>query len=544
MRFILDGEVHTARVSSPTRTVLQYLREDLARTGTKEGCAEGDCGACTVVVAEPNKRGLRFRAMNACIQFLPTLDGKALYTVESLKDRQTGAMHPVQQAMADGHSAQCGFCTPGFVMSLFALYKTDTAPNRMAINDALAGNLCRCTGYRPIVDAALKMRELGIAISETQRNVITSPAGVAGSAATEASLRTRLDGLARRGTLSIKTVHGTFHAPRSLAAFIRLRRAYPEARILAGGTDVGLWVTKQYRDLGNLLYIGNVAALQKSVVRGGAIDIGAAVSLTDAFTAIEQHIPAMRELMRRFASPPIRNAGTLVGNIANGSPIGDSMPALMALGATLILASASVPPSRPTPLLPSPPTPLPMVGEGSVVILPRGQEVDRRVGEGSVHRREIALEDYYLGYQKTALRSGELVERVRIPIPGAGISFATYKISKRFDQDISSVCAAFAFEIADGTVRAARAAFGGMAATPKRAAHCEGALTGNAWTEATCEAAAFALASDFSPLSDMRASASYRLRVAQNLLRKVFIESTGRMGTAPTRLYDLSEVPA
>ncbi len=518
VQFILDGEVHTARVSSPTRTVLQYLREDLARTGTKEGCAEGDCGACTVVVAEPNKRGLRFRAMNACIQFLPTLDGKALYTVESLKNRQTGAMHPVQQAMADGHGAQCGFCTPGFVMSLFALYKTDTAPNRMAINDALAGNLCRCTGYRPIVDAALKMRELGIAISEIQRDVITSPAGVAGSAATEASLRTRMDGLARRGTLSIKTVHGTFYAPRSLAALVRLRRAYPDARILAGGTDVGLWVTKQYRDLGDLLYIGNVAALQKIVVRGGAIDIGAAVSLTDAFTAIEQHIPAMRELMRRFASPPIRNAGTLVGNIANGSPIGDSMPALIALGATLILASASV--------APSPPTTLPMVGEGSV------------------HRREIALEDYYLGYQKTALRFGELVERVRIPIPGAGISFATYKISKRFDQDISSVCAAFAFEIAGGTVRAARVAFGGMAVTPKRAAHCEVALTGNAWTEATCEAAALALASDFSPLSDMRASASYRLRVAQNLLRKAFIESTGRMGTAPTRLYDLSEVPA
>ncbi|MFM9886103.1 MAG: 2Fe-2S iron-sulfur cluster-binding protein, partial [Burkholderiales bacterium] len=215
VRFILDGEVHAARVSSPTRTLLQYLREDLARTGTKEGCAEGDCGACTVVVGEPDKRGLRFRAVNACIQFLPTLDGKALYTVESLKNRQTGALHPVQQAMADGHGAQCGFCTPGFVMSLFALYKTEAAPNRIAINDALAGNLCRCTGYRPIVDAAVKMRELGIAIPETQRDVITAPAGTAGSAATEGSLRIQLNGLARRGTLSIKTAHGTFHAPRS-----------------------------------------------------------------------------------------------------------------------------------------------------------------------------------------------------------------------------------------------------------------------------------------------------------------------------------------
>ncbi len=506
---ILDGKVHTARVTSPTRTLLQYLREELARTGTKEGCAEGDCGACTVVIAELHDRGLRFRAVNACIQFLPTLDGKALFTVESLKNRQTGAMHPVQQAMADGHAAQCGFCTPGFVMSLFALYKSDAAPDRATINDALAGNLCRCTGYRPIVDAAVKMRELGIAIPETQRDVITAPAGAAGSMATEASLRTRLDGLARRSTLSIKTAHGTFHAPRSVAALARLRRTYPEARILAGGTDVGLWVTKQHRDLGDLLYIGEVSALQKVVVRGGEIDIGAAVSLTDAFSAIERHIPAMRELMRRFASPPIRNAGTLVGNIANGSPIGDSMPALIALGATLILASAS------------------------------SDSKDR-----TIIRREIALEDFYLAYQKTALRSDELIERVRIPIPGAGLSLATYKISKRFDQDIASVCAAFAFEVVDGTVRAARVAFGGMAATPKRAARCEAALSARAWTEATCEAAAHALAGDFSPLSDMRASASYRLRVAQNLLRKFFIESTGRMGAAPTRLYDLSEVPA
>ncbi|MFN0305368.1 MAG: xanthine dehydrogenase small subunit [Burkholderiales bacterium] len=518
VRFILDGEVHTARVTSPTRTLLQYLREDLARIGTKEGCAEGDCGACTVVIAERHDPGLRFRAVNACIQFLPTLDGKALFTVESLKDRQTGALHPVQQAMADGHGAQCGFCTPGFVMSLFALYKSDAAPDRTAINDALAGNLCRCTGYRPIVDAAIKMRELGNAIPENQRDVTTAPAGAAGSIATEASLRTQLEGLARRGTLRIKTAHGTFHAPRSVAALARLRHTYPETRILAGGTDVGLWVTKQLRDLGDLLYIGEVSALQKVVVRGGAIDIGAAVSLTDAFAAIERHIPAMRELMRRFASPPIRNAGTLVGNIANGSPIGDSMPALMALGAKLILASASAPPS--------PPTPLPMVGEGRV------------------HRREVALEDFYLAYQKTALQSGELVERVVTPIPSATLKFATYKISKRFDQDISSVCAAFALEVVGGTVRVARVAFGGMAATPKRAARCEAALISYDWTEATCEAAAHALASDFSPLSDMRASASYRLRVAQNLLRKFFVESTGRIGAVPTRLYDFSEAPA
>ncbi len=502
VRFILDGAVHTAKVSSPTRTVLQYLREDLERTGTKEGCAEGDCGACTVVVAEPNEGGLQFRAVNACIQFLPVLEGKALFTVESLKNRQSGAMHPVQQAMADGHGAQCGFCTPGFVMSLFALYKTDGAPDRATINDALAGNLCRCTGYRPIVDAALQMQVLGSSIPAAERDVVTAPAG---ATRPHAKLLATLAGIARRSTLHFTTPEGSFHAPRSLRALAKLRRQLPGARLLAGGTDVGLWVTKQYRDLGDLLYIGNVAALRKIVVRGGVLDIGASVSLTDAFAAIERHIPAMRELMRRFASPPIRNAGTLGGNIANGSPIGDSMPPLIALGATVILA----------------------------------MEV-----KGRIERRELALEAFYLAYQKTALRPAEFVERVRIPVPAAGLQFATYKISKRFDQDIAAVCAAFALEIEGGAIHSARVAFGGLAATPKRAADCEAVLTGAAWTAATCEAAANALAKDFSPLSDMRASATYRMRVAQNLLRKFHLETSGALGPAPSRLYDLIEVPA
>ncbi len=499
-RFILDGEVHAAPVASPVRTVLQYLREDLGRSGTKEGCAEGDCGACTVVVAEAHEETLRFRAVNACIQFLPTLDGKALFTVESLKDRTTGVMHPVQQAMADGHGAQCGFCTPGFVMSLFALYKSNPAPDRTTINDALAGNLCRCTGYRPIVDAAIKMHALGAAIPSAERTVVNAPAGTKRS---EAKLIASINGLAPRSAITTPT--GTFHAPRSVAALATLRAALPKARILAGGTDVGLWVTKQYRALGDLLYLGNVAALAKITVRSRSIDIGAAVSLTDAFHAIEAHIPAMRELMRRFASPPIRNAGTLVGNIANGSPIGDSMPPLIALGATVILAMAV---------------------------------------KGRVQRRELALEDFYLAYQQTALKPKEFVERVRIPIPPGQQLFATYKISKRFDQDISAVCAAFALDVSDGAIRAARVAFGGMAATPKRALQCERVLIGANWTAATCEAAALALAQDFAPLSDMRASAGYRLQVAQNLLRKFHLETIGALGAAPSRLYDFTHIPA
>jgi xanthine dehydrogenase small subunit len=514
VRFVLDGEVHAAPVSSPTRTVLQYLREDLARVGTKEGCAEGDCGACTVVIAETHEGSLRFLAVNACIQFLPTLGGKALFTVESLKNRTTGVMHPVQQAMADGHGAQCGFCTPGFVMSLFALYKNNPTPDRTTINDALAGNLCRCTGYRPIVDAAVNMAALGAAIPASDRNIVTAPAG---AKRLEAKLIAQLKGLAPKSAFT--TPAGTFHAPRSVAALAKLRSTYPKARMLAGGTDVGLWVTKQYRELGDLLYIGNVPALAKITVRARGIEIGAAVSLTEAFQAIEAHIPAMRELMRRFASPPIRNAGTLVGNIANGSPIGDSMPALIALGATVVLTSAAV--SR----RPSPPAPR------------------AKVGEGRLERRQIALEDFYLAYQKTALQPREFVERVSIPIPPSQWQFATYKISKRFDQDIASVCAAFALDVADGVIRSARVAFGGMAATPKRAPQCEGVLIGSSWTQATCKAAVLALAKDFSPLTDMRASAAYRLQVAQNLLRKFHLESTGALGSAPSRLYDLTQVP-
>ncbi|MCU0257057.1 MAG: 2Fe-2S iron-sulfur cluster-binding protein, partial [Vicinamibacterales bacterium] len=303
VRFVLDGEIREVRSVQPTRTVLQYLREDLGRVGTKEGCAEGDCGACTVVVADPDGDGLRYRAVNACIQFLPTLDGRALFTVDSLK--RGDALHPVQQAMADGHGSQCGFCTPGFVMSLFALYKSQPAPDRAAINDALAGNLCRCTGYRPIVDAARAMYDLGRRIPAAEHDHLTAPAGASSTAATVAERRLveQLRALRRPEGLSMRHAEGAFHAPRSLAGFARLREAHPDARILAGGTDVGLWVTKQHRALGDILYIGNVAELAGVQIRDGAIDIGAAVPLTDTHAVLAEHYPDWDEMMRRFASP-------------------------------------------------------------------------------------------------------------------------------------------------------------------------------------------------------------------------------------------------
>jgi xanthine dehydrogenase small subunit len=503
VRYLLDGEVRAVEVASPTRTVLQHLREDLGRTGTKEGCAEGDCGACTVVLAELAGAGLRYRAINSCIQFLPTLDGRALLTVESLRNPSTGALHPVQQAMADGHGSQCGFCTPGFVMSLFALYKHQAAPDRTQINDALAGNLCRCTGYRPIVDAAETMYSLGRAIPDADRDWMTAPAGAGSKAAakSEAVLRRKLQALERSTSLALTHETGAFHSPRTLAELARLRQRLPGARILAGGTDVGLWVTKQHRDLGDILYVGNVTELERIKTSARSFDLGAAVPLTDAFAALEREYPELREVVRRFASPPIRNAGTLGGNIANASPIGDSMPPLIALGARVVLRKGAA-------------------------------------------RRELSLEQLYVAYQRTALRPGEFVERILVPRRRPGLCFATYKISKRFDQDISAVCAAFAVTLEGRTVRSARVAYGGMAATPRRASACEAALAGRPWDEATREKAAAALAEDYSPISDMRASAAYRLAVAQNLLRKFQWETSGALGARPSRLYGLAGVPA
>jgi xanthine dehydrogenase small subunit len=503
LRYLLDGEVRTLATVEPTRTVLQHLREDLGRTGTKEGCAEGDCGACTVVLAELHGRRVRYRAINSCIQFVATLDGKALVTVESLKNRRRASLHPVQQAMADGHGSQCGFCTPGFVMSLFALYKTDPAPDRPRVNDALAGNLCRCTGYRPIVDAAQAMYGLGRTIPQRDQDWVSAPAGSRSkaAAASEARLAQGLRALRRRASLTLRHPAGAFHSPRTLAELATLRRRLPEARIVAGGTDLGLWVTKQHRSLGDVIFIGNVAELQRVATSPRWIEIGAAASLTDAFGVIERAYPELREVLRRFASPPIRNAGTLAGNVANGSPIGDSMPPLIALGARVVLRKGAA-------------------------------------------RRELPLEDFYLAYQKTALRPGEFVERVRVPLRRSELRTACYKISKRFDQDIAAVCAAFALVIQAGTIRSARVAFGGMAATPKRATACELALAGQPWTAATCERAAAALATDYAPLTDMRASAAYRLTVAQNLLRKFHLETSGALAGAPSRLYDLAAVPA
>ncbi|MCC2954162.1 xanthine dehydrogenase small subunit [Massilia sp. IC2-477] len=465
IRFYYRGALREVRDAQPTQTILQHLREDLHCTGTKEGCAEGDCGACTVVLGSLEGGQLELKAVNSCIQFTPTLDGKALFTVEDLQ-QQDGSLHPVQQALVECHGSQCGFCTPGFAMSLWGMYlKQDGAPTRCQIDDALSGNLCRCTGYRPIIDAARRMVELPPAAFD------------------RAALAERLQLLQRTHGFSYEAKGGRFHIPRTLDELVQLRAEHPAALLLAGSTDVGLWVTKHMRELNDIIYLGQVDALKVVAESDGMLEIGAGVTLNDAYAAICRHYPdELSEMWQRFASLPIRNAGTLGGNVANGSPIGDSMPWLIALGSQVVL-------------------------------------------RGAAGERVLALEDFYLGYQQKDLQAGEFVQGLRIPLRREGLRMRTYKLAKRFDQDISAVCAAFAITLDGDSIASARIAFGGMAATPKRAAQAEAALVGEAWNEATMRAAMSMLAQDYAPLSDMRASSSYRMQAAQNLLRRFWLET-------------------
>ncbi|PZP35259.1 MAG: xanthine dehydrogenase small subunit [Roseateles depolymerans] len=473
LRFFHRGEIVTVEGLPPTTTVLQYLREHAACTGTKEGCAEGDCGACTVIQAELDEAGeLQLKNVNACTQFLPTLDGRALLTVEDLGGPTR--LNPPQQALVDCHGSQCGFCTPGFVMTLTALYErhqqASTRPTRSQIADDLAGNLCRCTGYRPILDAGERMFD--------------APAQGLDRAPIAAALRQ----LQQDGPLHYVVGEARLDAPQSLADLAALREAHPGATLLAGSTDVGLWVNKQFRPLPHLIYTGRVAELRaiRPLEHEGrpALWIGAAATLEDAWAALSDAVPALHTLWKRFASPPVRHAGTLGGNIANGSPIGDGAPALIALGADVILRQGT-------------------------------------------QQRRLPLQDFYLDYMKKDLRPGEFVEALQVPLPDASWHVSAHKIAKRHDSDISAVCAVLALQLEDGAVRDTRFAFGGMAAIVKRAAAAEAAVRGQVWSEATARAAAAALAQDFQPLSDMRASADYRLKVAQNLFTKLWLESGG-----------------
>jgi xanthine dehydrogenase small subunit len=481
LTFLQRGQPVTLGNVPPERTLLEVLREDLHLSATKEGCGEGDCGACTVVLGEVVDGQLSYKAINSCIRLAHSVHGQAVWTAQdigapALAGAATASpeLHPLQEALVQCHASQCGFCTPGFVMSLFALYQ-NTAPGQEITREQaqvdLSGNLCRCTGYRPILDAAQQMGRLplpaGCAVDEaaTVRALRQIPA-----ARSEAYLR-----------------------PTTLVELLRLRAQHPGAQVVAGCTDVGLWVTKQHQRFDQVLDVSAAHELRQIETYPQHMAIGAAVNLTDAYAALVDERPELKTFAQRFAGLPVRNSGTLGGNLANGSPIGDSMPLLIALGASVVLMR---------------------------------WQAGRRGAAGEVQHRELALEDLYTGYRQNLMQPDELLCWIKVPRPVDAL-LRVYKISKRFDDDISAVCLAIQMGLQDGVVRHIAIGAGGVAATPVRARQTEAALRGQPWNLDTVQAAMASLRAEFQPISDMRASAHYRQTVLGNLLQRFWLESQG-----------------
>jgi xanthine dehydrogenase small subunit len=476
LHFIRRGKRVTLHNVPPDRTLLDLLREDLHCTGTKEGCGEGDCGACTVVLGERTLRedgsaALEYRAINSCIRLAHSINGMALWTVEDIAAAD-GTLHPAQEAMVQCHGSQCGFCTPGFVMSLFGMYQQRVCQGetitRAVAQEDLSGNLCRCTGYRPILDAAQQMAALPpVPVDET-------------------ALLSKLELLAQAGPgLEPDFIQNpAYHAPTTLPELLALRAARPQAQVVAGCTDVGLWVTKQHRQFAEVLDVTRAAELRRTVRTPGNLRIGAAVTLQDAYAALAADRPQLHAFAARFAGLPVRNSGTLGGNVANGSPIGDSMPLLIALGAQVVLASV------------------------------RGE-------------RSLPLENLYTGYRQNVMAPDELLAYIDVPAPAEGEFLRAYKISKRQDDDISAVCLVLNLTLQGGVVQRASIGAGGVAATPARARQAEAALAGQPWTAATARTAGEALQAEFNPISDMRASGAYRRTLLASLLQRYWLESQG-----------------
>jgi xanthine dehydrogenase small subunit len=480
VRFVLDGKVVEAQGARRTTTVLDYLREQLHRKGTKEGCAEGDCGACVVMVGSLNAsgQGVDYVPVNSCIQLLPTLDGKSVKTVESLK-KPNGTLHPVQQAMVNCHGSQCGFCTPGIVMSLVNLVQLNSSPNRQDVSDALSGNLCRCTGYAPILDAAskacgnkaaLKLDDAADVplLKEIQRSS-TPTLSLEGEIIVQPVVRTR------KGN--------EFVSPATIAEVADYLVKHPTSTLLAGSTEVGLQVNKQYSRPDHIVYLGNVTELKQVKDTPQAWHIGAVVSLTEVESLVSKAYPDFAEVLRRFGSPPIRSTATLAGNIANGSPIGDTMPCLMALGATLTLR--------------------------------RGDKT-----------RTVSLDKFYTGQKQTVLQAGEFIEFVVLPKPQAGQVFRAHKVSKRFEQDISATCAAISYTLKAGKLSGVKLAYNGLAPSPCRAPKLEAVLEGKAPADVKESDLDAAIAISFVARDGLRATWAYRSLVARNLVIDFIEEQT------------------
>jgi xanthine dehydrogenase small subunit len=463
IQFLLNQTVKTLDDVDPNTTVLNWLRGSERRCGTKEGCASGDCGACTVVLGSSHGGKMRYDTANSCITLIGQLDGKQLLTVEDLADN--GALHPVQQAMADCHASQCGFCTPGFVMSMFALQKTQVEATRHDIEQHLGGNLCRCTGYRPIIEAAERACNMSADRFTLQ----------------EEQTARRLEAMSSSDTAVLMKSNRCL-LPKNLDQLAEIYEQNPEARLLAGGTDLALSITQQYKTMPLIIGISQIKELQEITVTADEIRIGSAATLQACQQALAGHIPAFSQLLERFASRQIRNHGTLGGNLANASPIGDCAPVLLALDAVLELRSGA-------------------------------------------ETRRLPLDRFFLGYRQTALAAGEFISRIVIPRVTLSPKFSVWKVSKRMDDDISAVLGAFNLHLNEGVVMSARVAFGGMAAVPARAKCCEQTLIGQPLNEETLARASRALSEDFQPLSDFRGSGRYRLAVAQNLLRRLMLQS-------------------
>ncbi len=470
IRFILNDQSIALDDVNSSDMLLDYLRLDKNLTGTKEGCAEGDCGACTVLVGRLTNGVLNYQSVNTCICFTGSLDGCHVVTVEHMK-RADGSLHPVQQAMVDNHGSQCGFCTPGFVMSLYGLWMENAKPSVAEIESALQGNLCRCTGYEPIVKAALAVSQYGDASNDPMVQE-------------RAEITRRLLVLSDDKRVDISTGDDQIFVPADLDDLAEIVSNYPNATIVAGATDVGLWVTKFMRSVSPAVFVSHLDELKTIEIDDKGVTLGAGVSYTEFFAVVRQHFPQMVELWDRIGGMQVRNMGTIGGNLANGSPIGDTPPPLIVLGATITLRKGKT-------------------------------------------RRSVLLEDFFIEYGKQDRQSGDFVDSIHIPFPEKNDLFAVYKITKRSDEDISAVCGAFSVRLKGTTINSASIAFGGMAATPKRASNVEKSLIGAEWSEQSIRNAMAKMSEDYTPLSDWRASADYRGKVAENLLLRFFLEHQG-----------------